>query len=764
MAMTIESLSAQGLAWLVDGSFLGHLAAEQQAALLDGASMKDFARDELLIEGGAQAVGVCVIVAGHAHVEVPGDAGEKHVVARVGQGHLLGERAILRNEPTGADVRAVSPLRVLFIPAEHFRAMLDQSAPLKELVTDLVDVRERSQLMLQLLLRDPILRALGRDDLERLMQSGQVLRVPPGGAVVKAGELSSDVYLVIRGEVAVFAPATGENPRTMVATNGPGWLFGHAAVLLELPRTADVEATRTTELLRISDRAFMDVVSRNAPLQRRLYQHLASLDLNAEAALAHTENAFTVAVWGARRNSGATTLAYGLAAALRDGGAVTLVDLDGERSAKRLDRRTRRGKLGGIPIVRMQVPEEWRLRVVWPQDRTQASRLVDALRDRAKPGESVVVGMGQAQQLDAEIVGSTQANVFVRWAADAGTDAVDHGGFRVDAVRIQGDVEMPMATARSAVRMLDDAETVSNFWYGRRLDALVDDGTRYGRAAKRLVRVLHGRTVGLALGGGGALGYAHVGLIKALEENDVAIDYISGSSFGSLVGAMYVAGGMEFLDVLVRERAMVRQKVMVGMATLSPCVNWLKRYIGEQTLGTTEIPFLPVTLDIASGQEVVVTRGTIVEGFRKSASFPGFFPAIRSAGRRLVDGGIINNVPASVVWDAGASFIIASNVIPPHPVGREPALGDSFFTKFKSNTYARFDDLLRAVFLMMSQIGRDRAAIADYVFDLDIQGYNLYDFMAGADIAEAGYNHALSEMDDILYMRETDPSIRVGRK
>ena len=208
----------------------------------------------------------------------------------------------------------------------------------------------------------------------------------------------------------------------------------------------------------------------------------------------------------------------------------------------------------------------------------------------------------------------------------------------------------------------------------------------------------------------------------------------------------------------------VRGRIGLGLATLTPTVRWLKRYVGETMLCSTEVPFFPVSLDIATGQEVVHTRGTIAEGFRASGSFPGIFPAIQRAGRRLVDGGIINNVPASVVWDAGASFIIASNIIPPHPVGREPVLGESWAARLKGGTYARLDDVLRAVFLMLSQIGRDRAAIADFVYDLDIEGYNIYDFRKGDEIFEEGYRQAMAAMDDILYMRETDPSIRVGRK
>ena len=91
-------------------------------------------------------------------------------------------------------------------------------------------------------------------------------------------------------------------------------------------------------------------------------------------------------------------------------------------------------------------------------------------------------------------------------------------------------------------------------------------------------------------------------------------------------------------------------------------------------------------------------------------------------------------------------------------------LGEDWRARLRGSTYARLDDLLRAVFLMMSQLGRDRAAMADYVFDFDVEGFNIYDFKAGEAIYREGYLQAQAAMTDILYMRETDPSIRVGRK
>ncbi len=526
-----------------------------------------------------------------------------------------------------------------------------------------------------------------------------------------------------------------------------------------------MEAVEPSELLEIKDKAFMELISRNPPLQRRLYQHLAELDLHAEAVRAVADTSMTVAIWSGERGMGTGTLAYGVAAAFRiRGGKVTLIDLDGARNAARLRRLASPAEVAGIQIMRAHAPEKWGIDLVWPQDPADSAALIKAVAATSAPEDTTVLSLSDLGIPDQATIDAAETLVYYRWARDASTNvALDHNGFRVDVVRLDGD-ELPMATTRNAVRMPADRETADRFWRTGDIDLLVDKRPPSGRACSRLVRVLTGRTVGVALGGGGALGFSHIGLLRALDEADIPVDYIAGASFGSLVGGFYAAGGLPLIDELIQRRKTLKWLLNLAYGTLRPLTTWIDRMTGDKTLSTTEIPFFPVAVDVITGKEAIVTRGSVAEGIKASSSFPGLFPADRRGVARLVDGGIVNNVPASVVWDAGANFIIAANPIPSHPVGRDPDHSRGLKARIRDLTINRMDDILRSVFLLMSQTGRDRATLADYIFDLKVERYTIHSFDQGPGIAEAGLEQAREAIDDILYLRESDRSLQIGQR
>lgn len=175
-----------------------------------------------------------------------------------------------------ATMVALGPVRTLHVEAEDFTAQPARSADLREAVQALVDVRARSHAIVELMVHDPVLRQLGRDDLERLVQSGRIERFAEGTRVLAAGDSLVDLFLLLSGGVEVVAGRSGLAP-DMVTRFGPGTLIGQVALLLDVPRTADVVARTPIEWLRIRGSTFMELVHRQPPLQRRLYVDLAGL-------------------------------------------------------------------------------------------------------------------------------------------------------------------------------------------------------------------------------------------------------------------------------------------------------------------------------------------------------------------------------------------------------------------------------------------------------------------------------------------------------
>ena len=159
--------------------------------------------------------------------------------------------------------------------------------------------------------------------------------------------------------------------------------------------------------------------------------------------------------------------------------------------------------------------------------------------------------------------------------------------------------------------------------------------------------------VGLVLGGGGAKGAAEIGALKVIEEVGIPIDYIAGTSIGSIVGGLYAMGTSSHqLDSLF-----VNQD-WVGLFT-NNVRDFLFRVTRQKHFDELGIPFRCVAADINNNEEVVMSQGLVCDAMRASMSIPGVFKPVIQDGRMLMDGGLLNNLPVDVVRAMGADLVIA---------------------------------------------------------------------------------------------------------
>lgn len=204
--------------------------------------------------------------------------------------------------------------------------------------------------------------------------------------------------------------------------------------------------------------------------------------------------------------------------------------------------------------------------------------------------------------------------------------------------------------------------------------------------------------VGLALGGGGARGLAHIGVLKVLEKENIPIDFITGSSMGAIIGAMYALkkdvsaieritekysktsefnidlsfSGKERKDKpfsLKKMSDFLRKSYILNRELTKTYINdgeGLRKVIEElvdnKTFGDTQIPFAAVTADLAKGEKVIIRKGRLFDALLASASIPGMFPPVILDKKILVDGGIVDVVPIEAAQSLGANFVIAVNV------------------------------------------------------------------------------------------------------
>jgi NTE family protein len=269
--------------------------------------------------------------------------------------------------------------------------------------------------------------------------------------------------------------------------------------------------------------------------------------------------------------------------------------------------------------------------------------------------------------------------------------------------------------------------------------------TAAGRALGWAARDLAGLKVGLALGAGTEKGYAHLGVLRVLEQAGVPVDFIAGTSVGSTVAAMYAAGDSpeliaDRLDHVaqVAFRPVVPVRALLSSARVSEGVKAACRGLRFEDLG---IPAAIVAADLASGREVVFRRGLIWPAIMASISIPGIWPAQRIGGYVLVDGGIVNPVPSRVVCEMGADVVIAVKL------GRHqyPAPVAATATAPGGPVPAMMPAITRTLEIMQSKITTETAAAATILIEpvfKDEPSGGLRNFRAGRRYMHTGQRAA----------------------
>ncbi len=175
--------------------------------------------------------------------------------------------------------------------------------------------------------------------------------------------------------------------------------------------------------------------------------------------------------------------------------------------------------------------------------------------------------------------------------------------------------------------------------------------------------------IGIALSGGGAAAMGHIGVLEELSAAGIVIDSVAGTSAGAMVGAAFAAGNLAaFRNTMC---ALTRGRVLrlfdptwprTGLLEGRRSLELVRAHLGDR-IETLPIPYAVVAADLHSGEEVILRDGDVVEAIRASIAFPGLFTPLRSHGRLLVDGGLVDPVPVDVARQLGAEFVIAVSLL-----------------------------------------------------------------------------------------------------
>jgi NTE family protein len=290
------------------------------------------------------------------------------------------------------------------------------------------------------------------------------------------------------------------------------------------------------------------------------------------------------------------------------------------------------------------------------------------------------------------------------------------------------------------------------------------------RPLRRLARKVLGGSVGVAMGGGAAFAIAHIGVLGVLEDNDVPIDLVAGSSMGSIIATGYAAGLRAAEMAEIAQRIGTKRNTFAnlldltflqpGLLTGDRLSALFSPLIGSvTTFEHLALPLRTVATDIETGERVSIGRGALEAAWRASCAVPMVWTPVRHEGRVLVDGGVADPVPAAVVGEMGADLCIGVNVVPRPRKGAESALSRLYRGARRLNPLSylggsqdlpnMFDLVMNAMQTLQHELGSFKAISADVRIDPDLSGFTWTDFYRPAELIARGTEAAERALPDI---------------
>ena len=243
----------------------------------------------------------------------------------------------------------------------------------------------------------------------------------------------------------------------------------------------------------------------------------------------------------------------------------------------------------------------------------------------------------------------------------------------------------------------------------------------------------------MALGGGAVLGAAHIGVLRALEEFNISVDCVAGTSIGAFIAAFVafnkhwneikeIVQDLNWLDV---SHISFSQKGLLSNKKLGRVII---NTIGDMNFGQSNIPAAMIATDISNGEKVILKEGKISDAVMASTCIPGIFTPVKINKRLLVDGGIVENVPISPLKEIGAHFIIAVDLM----------------TGYSHKRPENIIKILNTFYFTIMNVTKLQTKEADLIIKPDLTDFNMVDTHQVTDLIETGYYEARKMLEEIL--------------
>lgn len=620
---------------------------------------------------------------------------------------------------------------------------------------------------------DPLLfSALPESALERIRCVVQTRHYAAGEIILNEGEMRGELFIIVSGNPLVVGRDWHGQLRTL-ARLGPGECFGELSMLSGEPASATVEAASDTELWVLSHADFVAVADDYPKLSQNLSALLAERLRASNERYLNAQQAQLITLLAPDASAWAFWLSYHLtlSVAKHTRQPVALLDLSGRAkdsvaaapSMRSLPEAPEGALAWGVADESMAAVAD--LQVI-AFESADASRMeapvtaaLDQLRDRARyvfayVGPDDLAAQPALHQADATLVLVHESNAGSVTPGLAASPEQDDRQTTIVLISDErrastvGDVTRARASLGSQWRAVHvipggvqafDTEPLEAPWSSHAVD--------------RLARSVAGLAVGLALGGGGAKGYAHIGVVKGLQRAGVPLDYIVGCSIGAPLAAGVAAGWSP--DEIKNNLDSISRKVFrptlpfLSILTSRSIRSELRNLAPDQRFEDLATPLGIVAVDIETGEEVLLRSGLVWQAMLASMAYPGIYEPVHLDDRYLVDGAVLNPVPVSAAVTLGADVIISSGF------GASPEDRDA---QSQATRKARrpliLGTIARSLEIMQSKIGRESSARADVAIQSVFEEKpGLLDFKAGRELSGVGekaVERALPKLRSVL--------------
>jgi lysophospholipid hydrolase len=712
-------------------SILRRLAVELEIIHLAGG--------EILVQQGEVDESLYLVSTGRLQMIADRETSGEQLLAEIGPGECVGEMAFLSGQKQTATVMGGEESTVVRLSKRSLERLARDCPTAAESFYQTLQEQVRRRRLRSALQSTQVFGALDRAVLRALETELTWVTLRSGETLIRQGDPGDCLYVVISGRLRIVLERDGEEVRT-VREVGRGESIGEMALITGEPRAATVYAIRDTEVARLSQAGFDRLLAQHPHAMTKTFTRSIIGSLNRQLAGEKPGvNAFiTVAIVPTSQDLRLADFARQLVQALAPHGSTLHL------SSGRVDEYL--GKAGSAQTHDASDQAAGAQLVAWLSEQETKYRHIVYEADPAPTAWSQRC-LRQADHL--LIVGHATANPApgeLEMALLGGEEGRARKRKSLVLLHRTG-ARMPRGTQRwLALRQVDQHFHVR--WQNE-----ADFG--------RLARCVAGRAVGLALGGGAARGFAHIGVIRALEEAGIPIDRVGGTSAGALIAAQY-AMGWDAQQVLDASRTYVQAHQhdytlpFVALLSGRRTSTLFQMLFGQIDIQDLWLPYFCISTNLTQATKMIHSTGPLWRGVRASNGLPGLLPPLIHNGDALVDGGLLDNLPMGVMRTVcGSGTVIAVDVTPPVDLAKIEPYGDGISgwqaLQNKLNPFAPQQNLPNLLTLLYrtveigsvhEQKSRLQQGLADLYLRPPVEQFAMSDHRAIDAIAEVGYRYA----------------------